>query len=259
MSTTTTHFGPASQAMTLEQIGRGYDAGTSKEGNMSTTKSANVVPMARGVPTTTTTPPPTTWPCPPYPPPGCAPPACPPSSLMQCYCDVQSAMQFISTIMIDLINNNPDVTQAIIAAIEKSGSALPLIGVTNGTPAQPGQVGEYVQILQQVPYTTAQGQVQSVTMGILQPGDWLTWCSMGTTTLTSGLFMQLNPQPVGFTGTFANEMAGTGMAAATALIGPPCQALISVPTLVVIQITTNLGAVGTAGTADIFFNALRVR
>lgn len=222
------------------------------------------VPVARGqgtmMPMTTTTPPPPLpWPYPPGGIPGCAPPGCPPSSLMQCYCDVQNASAFISAIMIDAINNNPAVTQAIIAAIQASGSNIPLIGVTNGTPAQAGQVGEYVQILQAVPYTSAQAQVQSVTMGILQPGDWLAWCSMGTTTLTSGLYMFLNPQPVGFTGTFANELAGAGMAAATALIGPPCQALVSVPTLVVLQITTNLGGAGTAGTADIFFNALRVR
>lgn len=187
---------------------------------------------------------------------------CPPGgmdALLQCYCDVQAATAFISKVVIDLATNDPAFQKALVDAIAASGSNIPLLGVTNGTPAQPGQVGEYVQILQVAPYPATQGHVQSVTMGILQPGDWLAWCSMGTNALTTGVYMELNPQPVGFTGTFANELAGVGMGAATALIGPPCQALISVPTLVVLQITTNLGGPGTASTAAIFFNALRVR
>ena len=90
----------------------------------------------------------------PWLPPGCCPPGGM-DALMKCYCDIQAAMAFISKIMIDLINNDPAVAQAMIAAIEKSGSTLPLVGVTNGSDAQPGQVGEWVHLVQTASYGTA--------------------------------------------------------------------------------------------------------
>lgn len=221
-----------------------------------TTARSNVVPMpTNGAPPTAPVP----WPQPGvWPMPNAMAGCCPPSNLMQCYCDIQNATAFICAVMVDCINTNPAVAQAMIDAIQKSGSNLPLLGVTNGTPAQPGQVGEFIRMFQQAPYV-ATGTQTTVTMGVLQPGDWLVWSLMGTSTLVTGTFMVLNPIPVGFADSLVQELAGTAMGAATALVGGPTQALISVPTLVAIQINVNTGGSGAAGTANVFFNALRVR
>ena len=111
---------------------------------------------------------------PPWLPPGCCPPGGM-DALMKCYMDVQAASCFIAQVMIDQINNNPAVTSAIIAAIEKSGSSVPLIGVTDGSNAQPGQVGEWFFFTQAVSFPATINTQQSISAGILSAGDWDTW------------------------------------------------------------------------------------
>lgn len=194
-------------------------------------------------------------PCPP-PLPGCCPPGGM-DKLMQCYCDIQAAQAFISALMIDAINNNPAVTQAIIAAIEKSGSSLPLIGVTNGAAAQPGQVGEYVQFTS-APVSIPTGpNSQAVTMGILQPGDWDVWIYTEQLADVHDISISINPLPIGFTDVFA--FAGSAGEIIT-LTSPTGQALISVPSLVVVTVTTNQAGTGpSAASTNVVFAARRAR
>lgn len=189
---------------------------------------------------------------------------CPPGGmdkLLQCYCDIQAAQAFISAMMIDAINNNPAVTQAIIAAIEASGSSLPLIGVTNGTDAQPGQVGEWVLFEQNVNFTAA-FQNQTVTMGILQPGDWDFWIYANCPSPVVGINMSLLPVPAGMMGEpqgfFITDATAPAEQVATA--GPAARLLISVPTLIPILLLTNQSGSGpAAGTLVLFFSARRRR
>lgn len=190
---------------------------------------------------------------------GCCPPGGDMSRLMQCYCDIQAAMQFISKIMIDLINNNPDVTAAIIAAIEKSGSALPLIGVTNGVAAQPGQVGEFIQLLGQFPYTAAASNF-NVNVGILPPGDWDVWAFAGFSTFVSDAQFEIDPLPAGFVNNTSGIIAvSAGTLEAVNIVGNLTQALTSVPSLVNFNIIMNNSGTGQAGNGSIFFCARRAR
>lgn len=185
--------------------------------------------------------------------PGCAP-GCPPNSLMQCYCDIQNATAFISAIMIDLINNNPAVAQAMIDAIVKSGAALPLIGVTNGSAAQPGQVGEFVEFVQNVSVPSGTTSNQTVTMGVLQPGDWDCWGSAYFPMATTGLNLT-QMTTVGFqNGVDAAFFGGTGEVGTVATT--TVQGLISVPTLIVMQVTIETTA---AGTLSLGYFARRMR
>lgn len=196
---------------------------------------------------------------------GGAPPGCCPScgggmgNLMQCYCDVQAAQAFICQMMINCVQTNPAVTAAIIAAIEASGSSLPLLGVTNGSAAQPGQVGEFINLSTAVSFPVTASYAQPVTLGVLQPGDWNCWAYLGQSVLTTGSYMTLNPVPAGFSNVLAQELAGPGLAEATVLVAPACEALISVPTLIAFTLTTNTGGAGTAGNATLFFSARRCR
>ena len=193
---------------------------------------SNVVPM--------TTPPPANvpwqqsaglWPMPSTTLPGC----CPPSGLMQSWCDIQNAMAFISAVMIDLINNNPDIAQAMIDAIVKSGAALPLVGVTNGSDAQPGQVGEWVEFaMDNVTYPSG-SSVQTLSMGVLQPGDWNVWYIVyhnANPTNSSAIFL---PLPTGFSGGAPSVQGRAG----TILLSPQARASLTVPTLVPLQLTVD--------------------
>lgn len=189
---------------------------------------------------------------------------CPPGgmdALMKCYCDIQQASAFIGQIMLDQINNNPAIIAAIIAGIEKSGSNLPLVGVTNGSLAQPGQVGEFVLFSQSVTFTAAV-QVQTLTMGVLQPGDWDCWQYAYFNQVFSSASMILSPVPVGFS---FDLFANTGSVDPTnfeamSLVSTTAQASISVPSLIAIQFVTNaLGTGPGAGSASVNFAARRRR
>lgn len=191
---------------------------------------------------------------------GCCPPGGDMSALLQCYCDVQAATAFISKVVTDLAANDPAFQKALVDGIAASGSNLPLIGVTNGSQAQPGQVGEYVEIEVSVPYTAAT-QTQTVTMGILQPGDWDVWQFCSFTTYVTGAQFNLAPVPAGFSHILfgASEASGSGTVGIV-VVSAAAQASISVPTLVVFSLTTNGTSAGpAAGTANMFFCARRRR
>lgn len=194
----------------------------------------------------------------PMPPPGTLPGCGPPSnSLMDCYWSVQSATAFISAIMIDAINNNPAVTQAIISAIEASGSTLPLVGVTNGSNAQPGQVGEYVELDHSFPYVSGNNQTATVTAGILQPGDWDVWSWANPSNFVNWLNFYLNPIPAGFSSSMWTAIGvSPTLTEGVAFISTAVRASLAVPTLM--AFTVNYSCT-TAGNVQFVTSARRRR
>lgn len=187
-------------------------------------------------------------------------PGCPPGdldALMACYNDVNAAMDFLSRLIIDLINNNPAVAQAIIQAIEKSGSALPLLGVTNGTPAVAPQVGQYVQLTGTLDYTATVTSA-NLSLGVLPAGDWDGWLWATFTSATQGAQFSLNPLPPGFA---ANPVASTNaviMPATAVLFSMQVGALTSIDSLIVAN-TSVAATSGQSGTMTVYFAARRRR
>ena len=179
------------------------------------------------------------------------------TALNQCFDDLANASALISALMIDLINNNPDVTQAIIDAITKNGYALPVLGTTNGTPAIAPQVGQYVQFSVQLPYTATVAS-ELLTLGVLPPGDWDCWLWASFTSATNGAQFQLLPVPAGFA---ANPYASTN-----SVVWPPqmilssmvVQALTSIDSLIVASAQV-VATSGQSGTMTVNFGARRRR
>lgn len=211
-----------------------------------------------------TSPPPMVWP--PSPPGNVVPfplpwgqtGCCPPggmSSLMQCYNDIQAATAFICKVMVDCVNCNPAVVEAIIAAIEKSGSSLPLIGVTDGSNAQPGQVGEFI-ILEYNTGAYATGtSTQTISLGVLPPGDWDCWCWIFPSGFVTSVTYELNPTIAGA----SNGMIGNvfGSTPEGLLVpSPTARISVSVPTLIAFQVILTATA---AGTFVFQFEARRAR
>lgn len=197
-------------------------------------------------------------PPPPVPLAGCAPPDGL-AGLIQCYDDINAAMDFLSRMIIDLINNNPAVAEAIIQAIEKSGSALPLLGVTNGTPAVSPQVGEYIQLTGTMAFPSTGAAVrEQLSLGVIPAGDWDCWLWATFTSAVQGALMSLNPLPAGFTG---NPVTGFyyGPAPQTAVLpSMTVRGLVAVPTLIVVD--TQVAAIsGQSGTMTVNFSARRRR
>lgn len=183
---------------------------------------------------------------------------CPPGgldALMKCYCDIQQASAFIGQVMLDQINNNPAIIAAIIAGIEKSGSTLPTIGVTNGAAAQPGQVGEYQLLTYNGSFTTG-NQDQVFSVGVLQPGDW--FCSaycLPSVPVTSMIF-GMNPEPAGISTALQGYISDAAGAVGQLVVGQSGQLLTAVPTLMAFSMGT---FASTAGTFQFGLEAWRMR
>lgn len=192
---------------------------------------------------------------------GCCPPG-DMSALLQCYCDIQAATAFISKVVTDLAANDPAFQKALVDGIAASGSNLPLIGVTNGSDAQPGQVGEFIDLSQTVNYPVTANTNQVVTMGILQPGDWDVWAWADCPGLVTGLNIDLNPIPPGFSSGMQAFTIGIQSASpqAALITTPTVRATLSVPTLCVMNVLTNQVTAGPApGTIGLVLSARRRR
>ena len=200
---------------------------------------------------------------------GCCPPSPPDcfsgmARLMQCYQDVKLAAQFLSKIMTDLMQHDPTVQQAIVDAVQASGSSLPIIGVTNGEPAQPGQVGEYVQQQVAMNATGAANQVFNPPGIILQPGDWDMQANLLGDGWPTGARMSIQPVSAGISNDMfaitgvAPTQTGTGEGFLT-LTSPRARGLFSVPTLIPFSITYNILGAGTPGDVIFTLSARRMR
>jgi hypothetical protein len=189
------------------------------------------------------------------------------AQLGQCYNQVQWLTNLLTEIVTDIITTDTAVQQAIVDAIVATGSNVPLIGVTNGSDAQPGQVGEYVQFSNTgITYPAATSNTQVVSLGILQPGDWDCLLYFGTYNFTGGIQLQLSSTPAGF----STDMYGVSISIGTSddpnswggqVFGQPARALISVPSLVAVQLSSNVtnDAAGSSTGGYMLFRARRQR
>jgi hypothetical protein len=197
---------------------------------------------------------------------GAVPPSCfsELAKLNQCYNEVQMMEYILSKIMIDLIQNNSAVIDAIIAEIQKSGSSVPIIGITNGQPAQPGQVGEYIQQYATGATSGAINQTFNIPGLIVQPGDWDMMASAFVDGWPTGIEIWINPTSAGMSN---NMQAVTGIAPTQAdsgggfltIVSPRAQGLFSVPTLIPWTLIVNLLGAGIVGAYSFLFSLRRMR
>jgi hypothetical protein len=212
---------------------------------------SNVVPM------------PTNWPGPMFNPAGRSwpqPPSCfsELAALNACYDSVQMMEQILSKVITDLVQTNTAVQQAIVEAIAASGSNVPLIGVTNGSDAQPGQVGQWQETDQTGAITGA--LAQTVTTSITLPaGDWDLWGLLTSSTIvTDAQFRVPQPLPAGMSGDLYSYIAVPG-GAEISVPSTTVRVLTAVPVLIPFTLIFNTISAGTAGTYEFATKARRVR
>lgn len=174
------------------------------------------------------------WPpCPPVVP-------CPPpvdcmgiSGLERCYEEVKRAQEFLKQMIKDIIACDPSII----------GSGVPLVGVTDGSPAQPGMVGEFVMFSTTITWVLG---AQTWSAGILQPGDWDVWLygrvAQGSVFYTS-CELKLDPVPAGFSDVPA-ALDDVGGASNSMLTSYAVQLLTAVPTLLPVLMTIGASAAG---------------
>jgi len=136
-------------------------------------------------------------------------------ALNACYDSVQTMEQILQKVMLDLIQNDPAVMQAILAGIGTSG----IPGVTTGLPAAAGTVGQIIsgQVLNQAFSATGATLVSPLT---IPAGDWniqavLSVGAGAPTDITGAAVVLSTPLPPGMTvgGTGAITLAVSGLPA----------------------------------------------
>lgn len=137
-------------------------------------------------------------------------------------------------------------------------------GVTDGSNAQPGQVGEFMRFSVNVPFTATTLTNVNVQLGTLSPGDWDCWSGLETGQGTGPTSILLSPAPPGASnlmhaalGSFTNPATLEW----SILSGPQCRISSSVPSLIAMQVfIDNTGQTGVqAGTAVVWLEARRRR
>jgi hypothetical protein len=166
------------------------------------------------------------WPNPPVPP-GCWP--WPPDGcgddLIQCWGKIQALTQIVQSI------------------IDSSGGPVktgPIVGVVDGSNANPGEVGEFVQYVTPTS-TVASGSTTIFSVGVLQPGDWDVWASVGINSAVSEVSAQLSVLPSGVSslmfGYFNLHSPSSVDDAGLFLNLQPARASLTIPTLFPFQVT----------------------
>jgi hypothetical protein len=214
------------------------------------------------------------------PPPGWPPPGCPPwfSGLNSppWYPGANAGISFGTTAPVNPVRGHMwwDGTTFWLfdgaAWVAISTSSEKIKGVTDGSFAAPGYVGEVYQTSSSFNIPATWNNQQNINIGSLPAGDWTLQAQINSTQpLVGGINFYLNPIPTGF----YNNMSGTlGVYVTTAeagmtqaqVVGCLCAASVAAPTNMTMFVQTNyLGGNGViapiAGTATIILLARRAR
>jgi hypothetical protein len=152
--------------------------------------------------------------------------------LMQCWQDISQFQQFL------------------MAMLSQMGP-YPVQGVTDGSDAKPGNIGEFVKFNGTLSFLSTSA-VQTISLGVLSPGDWDLWGFAGGWSVpVNESEIYLSPTPTGFSNNMIGFMLGEWMPLMNA------RASIIVPTL--LAFSSNVVGTSAAGTGTISVEARRRR
>lgn len=209
-------------------------------------------------------PPPQVWPpqqpCPPQPCP--TPPSCF-SQVAQanaCWDQSQALYNLVSKVVMDIFQTNP----GIIPPPPPSQGSGPLLGVTDGSSAAPGIIGEFIEGSGTFAYPGSPNITSgSISTLVAQPGDWDFWAyaTFGPGPI-GGAEFYLQPSPPGMSNDLLGQAYTTGATGVyEAIIGPYARGSFTVPTLLAffVNINNSLASSLTAGTMTLTVQGRRRR
>lgn len=198
-------------------------------------------------------------PCPPE------PPCCPPGwseEALACWRQMQELMAIIRATVA------PDIErlERQIASLQRQLNAVTL-GVTDGSNAAPGHIGEYLMFTTTATYAAYPTVTdKNVTLGTLGAGDWLCFLTTAFTTAVGTAATYLDPVPSGFSngmGSSSGSWSPAGVAFETlmTLHGEPARAsrssAVAIPVKLRVDQEADPGL--PAGMATFWFQAWRMR
>ena len=130
-------------------------------------------------------------------------------------------------------------------------------GVTNGSDAPAGQVGEYIKLTAtgSIPNTSGTWQLVNVNPGSLQAGDWDVTATLNVNQFVLGASMQLSPVPPGFT-TGMNGLLTSAAGLEGWVVAMPARAILAGPASLPFALTFDSNA---AGSFELIVQARRAR
>lgn len=195
----------------------------------------------------------------------CGPPMpCPPelvAKASRCWDQSRALEALIAKVLQDIINKNPNLLPQLKAV-------GPIIGVTDGSDAGPGEVGEFITAqgsMSYAPYPT--DTANSISLIVVQPGDWDFTISASFSTLIGGAVFELRPWPViGMSNQMVGYMSSVGdvpgIDFGTLIIGQSARGSFSVPTLLAFYCQVYMSGdsnLTTGGTMDLRIEGRRRR
>lgn len=140
----------------------------------------------------------------------------------------------------------------------------PIIGVTDGSNAAAGQVGEFISAESSFPYTAYPNITNAnLSVIIIQPGDWDLWASLQVSTAIGGALFYLSPIPTGILSTMASAsvLSGMSISEVVSVTSSVARGNFTVPTLMAFYVSVDQATSSTltAGTATLIVSGRRRR
>jgi hypothetical protein len=166
---------------------------------------------------------------------------------MQCWQDIAQFQQFL------------------ICMLSQAGP-FPLQGITDGSNAKAGNIGEYITMVGTMAYAAYPAVTTgTISAGVLPPGDWNITSAMTASAQIGEVSFYLSPEPAGMSnamlGVAGITTYGAGSTQTLSLIGQNARGNFTVPTLLpfAVAVYNNTGSTLVAGTVTLTVEARRMR
>lgn len=174
--------------------------------------------------------------------------------LRQCNKDIMVLRKLIEEIVNDILGNQP----------APGGVTGPIIGVTDGSDAAPGEVGEFLTFSATGNYQAGAISDVILPVGIIPPGDWSLSAQCQFNTFVGVVWFTVEPTPPGTSAGLAAAMSAITEGGAEELVllnTMSARGSYSVPTLMAFHINVNQTMLAglPAGQVTLTLNARRVR
>lgn len=181
--------------------------------------------------------------------------------------DIKYLAEVVDDIILDRIDKGilapgPNAVQTPGVTPPLPTRPTPLLGVTDGSDAAPGIVGEFLMNNATIPYGAYPALTQvTVSTLVVPPGDWLMFASMSLSSASRNAFYFLSPLPTGASNAMSAGMwTSNASGDAVFLVSSPARGSFSVPTLLPFSVTINQADPGLpAGNASLGVECVRIR
>ena len=172
-----------------------------------------------------------------------------------CWDQSQALYNLVSKVVMDIFQTNP----GIIPTPPPGVGSGHILGVTDGSNAAPGQVGEFIQSTTAVNYPAGVLTQLVISSLVVPPGDWDIYGACFYSVPVGFFGFNLSPEPAGISNDIRGQV-GASVVDLGGVIASMARGSFSVPTLLAFSVTVDQRTAGLlSGVAYLTINARRRR